>query len=96
MPGLGQTVHYTLTRLDAQRITQRRERAELAAAEPPHVLGPSGAPVQAGDIYPAAVVRVVSLDGPVNLQVWLDGNDVHWVERVDHGPGEGCWDWPSL
>lgn len=97
MPGLGHTVLYTLTQLDVACITQRRQLAELAAASaPPYVQAPWGEPVQPGDIYPATVVRVHSLDGPISLQVHLDGTDVHWVQRAEDGPDAGQWHWPDM
>lgn len=96
MPALGQTVQYMLTTLDVDHITRRRAAAERAAADPPHLIGPSGADVAEGDIYPAIVVRVISLDGPVNLQVWLDGNDTLWTERVEEGTTPGHWAWPDM
>lgn len=96
VPSLGQTVWYALTELDVQVITDRRRAAEQSATQWPHLIGPSGAPVKAGDLFAAVVVRVVSLDGPVNLQVLLDGNHSHWVERVEHGTSQGHWSWPDL
>jgi hypothetical protein len=97
VPGLGQTVLYTLNQLDVDVITQQRENARLAAAEPPYVIGRSGNPVQVGDVYAADVVRVRGLDpeAGVNLQVRLDGNDVHWVEHVTEGTAPGYWAWPQ-
>lgn len=96
VPGLGLIVQYTLTSLDAEAIAQRRAAAQLAAANPPHLIGPSGADVHAGDIYAAVVVRVRSLDGALNLQVLLDGNDTLWVEHVEEGTTPGHWSWPGL
>jgi hypothetical protein len=98
VPGLGQNVLYTLTRLDAEVITGQRYRAGLAAAESPYVIGPSGNDVHAGDVYPACVVRVrgVDPDAGINLQVRLDGNDVHWVEHAVEGTTPGTWAWPAI
>jgi hypothetical protein len=97
VPGLGQTVLYTLTVLDAEVITGQRELARHAAAEPPYVIGRSGNEVRAGDVYAADVVRVRSIDpdAGINLQVRLDGNDVHWVEHVTEGTSPGTWAWPQ-
>lgn len=98
MPALGQTVAYCLNRLDVEVINERRRRAERAAAEPPHPVGPSGAPVAEGDVYAAVVVRMASLDPDdgLNLQVLLDGDDTLWVQRVIEGTGPGSWSWPEL
>lgn len=95
VPGLGQIVHYTLTEIDASVITTRRERARQASGEPPHPPATGGADVHTGDVYAATVVRVRSLDGEVNLQVLLDGDDAHWVEGASEGPGRGHWQWPA-
>lgn len=95
MPGLGQDVWYTLTALDAQCITDRRRAAEQAATQWPHLIGPSGSDVDKGDLVAAKVVRIRSLDGPVSLQVFLDGNDAYWVERAEAGVGPGHWTWPD-
>lgn len=98
MPGLGQTVTYVLTAADARIITDRRRRAELAAAEPPHVIGPGGAPVAQGDRCAAVVVLVrgVDPDAGVALQVLLNGNDTHWVEISTEGTIPGTWCWPDV
>lgn len=96
MPGLGQTVLYTLTPADARLITDLRARAEQAATVWPHATGPTGAPVHAGDTFPAVVVRVVSLDGPINLQVLLDGNHAYWAQHIEQGTTPGHWAWPDL
>jgi hypothetical protein len=47
--------------------------------------GREGNPVNAGDIYPAMVVRVWDQEqGLVNLRVFLDGPDVYWVTSVKY------------
>lgn len=96
MPTLGQSVLYVLTELDAEVITDRRRRAEQAAAETGGPYGPCGADVSEGDLYPAVVVRAHSLDGPLSLQVFLDGTDTHWAQHVDHGTTPGTWCWPDM
>lgn len=99
MPGLGQTVTYTLTAADARIITDRRSRAELAAAEPPHVIGPGGAPVAQGDRCAAIIVLVrnaIEPEASVALQVVLNGTDTHWVELAYEGTGPGTWCWPDV
>lgn len=70
-PKLGDQVHYMLTERDAEQINTRRMAAPDAAR---------GNRAQAGDTYPAVIVRV--WDTNVNLQVALDGNDSHWATSV--------------
>lgn len=33
-------------------------------------------------------------DTPVNGQVWLDGTDTHWVQKVTCGSQPGQFTWP--
>jgi hypothetical protein len=98
VPRLGQDLLYCLTKLDAEQITDRRQRAAQAAVEWPHTIGPTGADVAEGDLYPATVVRLVSLDPEdgLNLQVALDGTDTHWVQRAIEGTEPGTWCWPDI
>lgn len=81
-PTIGRFVHYTLTDDDAATIASRRTD-----------LGVGGNAVQAGDIYPAVVVR--TFGGPaVNLQVLLDGWDTYWAHSRCEGDEAGHWHWP--
>lgn len=66
----GRTVLYRLTDGDVVRIAQ--QRAERLV---------QGNTVQAGDEFPALIVKVWDADfaGLCNLQVFLDGPDVLWV-----------------
>ena len=34
-------------------------------------------------------------NGAVQLQVFLDGNDVLWATSVCVGEGPGTWSWPA-
>jgi hypothetical protein len=99
-PSLGRIVHYTLTDGDAQAANRRRAtvaRWAETTGEQLHV----GARVAPGDVFPALVVRIERPPGTVNLQVFLDGNDVLWVERAEPSgttPNEatlGTWSWPT-
>lgn len=96
MPGLGQDVWYTLTAQDVQLITDRRRAAEQAATQWPHLIGPRGSEVAEGDLVAAKVVKIHALDGPLSLQVYLDGNDTLWAEHISEGNTPGHWSWPDL
>lgn len=96
-PSLGRIVHYTLTDGDAQAVNRRRaatSRWAETTGEQLHV----GSRVSPGDVFPAMVVQAGE---PTNLQVFLDGNDVLWVERVEPSrttPEDatlGTWSWPT-
>lgn len=85
-PTPGRVVHYTLSEDDARVITHRRET----------VHGVHGNFVQAGQVYPATVVRVFEANpnGACNLQVQLDGTDTHWATSRPEGTEPGTWAWP--
>jgi hypothetical protein len=104
-PTIGRIVHYKLSESDAAAINVRRRdfRAFEASHEHPHKPGTPpatghiahyGNDVAAGDVFPAAVVRVWD-DGKVNLQVFLDGNDAFWATSREQGEEPGCWEWPQ-
>ncbi len=103
-PSLGRIVLYRLTPGDAEKINRRRTTggaiAERIAGEtwPDGAQAHIGNTVNAGDEFPATVVRVWDQDN-VNLQVLLDGNDVYWATTIPPVAGDatsaaGCWRWP--
>ena len=96
-PSIGRIVHYKLSAHDAEAINRRR--ADFAAAPPAstgfqaHV----GNTAEAGQVFPAMIVRVFDPEGDSgtsNLQVSLDGNDLYWATSRKTGEGEGTWAWP--
>jgi hypothetical protein len=102
-PSIGRIVHYTLAEQDAAQINKRRADARnlngagvtLASQE----LGPQihiGNPVEAGDVYPAMIVRTwgPEVHHSQQLQVFLDGNDTFWATSVSEGEGQRHWSWP--
>lgn len=109
IPTAGRIVLYKLNTYDAGRINQWRDdagafnRSLLVKPEPGergrsgHVLH-TGNPVQAGEVYPALVVRVFgppeSPDAAVNLKVQLDGDDDYWATSRGEGSHPGQWAWP--
>ncbi|KAB2384747.1 hypothetical protein [Actinomadura montaniterrae] len=105
-PTIGRIVRYTLTEADADAINRRRADFEAFQRTilPPRVSGTGGATghqahvgnrAQAGQTYPAMVVRVFDPSATTaNLQVSLDGNDTYWATSRTEGDGEGHWVWP--
>lgn len=104
-PTIGRIVHYTLSADDAAQISLRRadfdayRRTHPARPQPgqPGATGHQahvGNHVEAGQTYPALVVRT-SRSSLVNLQVFLDGNDVYWATSRAEGTEPGTWCWPT-
>ncbi|WP_329311693.1 hypothetical protein [Streptomyces sp. NBC_01262] len=92
-PAIGDTVLYELTEHDAKAINTRRIISSLAPAA---TVQKETSDVRAGDIYAAIIVRAwqATPDTACNLQVLLDGPDVHWAQSVFPGEGPGHWHWP--
>lgn len=96
-------MHYVLSPEDAFKINGRRTNGAVIQdriLEDKWSIGAQahiGNTVTAGDVLPAMVVRVLPGE-QVNLQVFLDGNDVFWVTtRAEAAPGRtepGRWHWP--
>ena len=96
-PTIGHIVHYTLAEEDADAINRRRADFANRPGGPGNegFAGHVGNHVQAGDTYPAMVVRVFDPSvTTANLQVFLDGNDTYWATSRTEGDGECHWFWP--
>ncbi|MDP9185616.1 MAG: hypothetical protein M3O29_08120 [Actinomycetota bacterium] len=102
-PSIGRIVHYKISEQDAVQINKRRADAKNLNAAGVTLasqgLGPQihiGNGVQAGDVYPAMIVRTWggTRGSSVQLQVFLDGNDTFWATSVSEGDGERNWQWP--
>ena len=108
LPTPGRIVEYTLTAQDAEQVNRRRldfaayHDAHFSSQPARPNPGSTGATghvahlgnkVEAGDAFPAMVVRV-NASASVNLQVHLDGTDVLWAPSRVEGDGEGRWFWP--
>ncbi len=101
---LGRIVHYVLSEQDALKINGRRTDGASIQDRILEDKWPCGAQAHignkawAGDILPAIVVKVLPSE-QVNLQVFLDGNDVYWATtRAQAAPGRmepGRWHWPA-
>lgn len=75
---IGRIVHYTLADHDVAAIhPDTRPRN----------------PVNAGDTFPAMVVR--DWGECVNLQVFLDGSATYWATSRKEGEEPGTWAWPK-
>ncbi|WP_313033426.1 Gp49 family protein [Stenotrophomonas acidaminiphila] len=101
---LGRIVYYVLSEQDALKINGRRTDGASIQDRILEDKWPCGAQAHignkacAGDILPAMVVKVLPNE-QVNLQVFLDGNDVYWATtRAQAAPGRmepGRWHWPA-
>lgn len=83
-PHLGDVVLYTLTPEDVLTINARRFTITALTGTPPLT----------GDTYAAHIVQLNQNPDTANLQVLLDGNDLHWVQNAPHGQGPGHWHTP--
>ncbi|MFK0173426.1 hypothetical protein ACIQU5_32050 [Streptomyces sp. NPDC090306] len=84
-PTIGRIVLYQLAEQDAATITAVRQQT-----------GRQGNSVRAGDVFPALVVGVwAGSSGPLNLSVFLDGQDTHWATSRVEGREPGNWAWPD-
>lgn len=86
-PSIGRIVHYQLGASDVAAIRTRRiDRRH-------------GNEVEVGEVRPAMIVRVngdpETPSVTVNLQVFLDGDDVEWITSRMHGNGAFMWRWPG-
>lgn len=96
-PTIGRIVHYTLNAGDAEAINRRRKdfADSQSAAAATGFVGHVGNQAEAGQVYPAMVVRVFDPRATTaNLQVLLDGNDSYWATSRTERDGEGGWAWP--
>lgn len=96
---IGTIVQYRLTAEDASKTNARRADARgnvgQMQRERPGYQAHWGRDIPEVSVAPAIVTRVLVLEGSVNLQVFLDGSDSLWVERVVEGDGPGTWSWSA-
>jgi hypothetical protein len=90
-PTIGRIVLYTLNKLDADFINQRRKQAR-ENGRLGEIAIHYGNDAAEGQIFPADVVR--DHGGSVNLQVKLDGTDTYWATSAAEGDQPGTWAWP--
>lgn len=86
-PTVGGILLYELSEQDASQINRRRNRLSAIQPMSRHI-----GVVESGLIVPMIVTAVD--ESLVNGQVFLDGGDSLWVERVSEGMGPTCWSWP--
>ncbi|MFJ8349000.1 hypothetical protein ACIQ9J_22090 [Streptomyces sp. NPDC094153] len=96
-PSVGRIVHYRLSEQDADAINRRRVDFQQSgvAHQRTGVVGHVGNHAEAGETFPAVIVRV--WEEPtvtVNLRVLLDGNDTLWATSRAEGSEPGAWAWP--
>jgi len=97
IPTLGRIVIYRLKQEDADAINRRRNPDQGAPAVsenwPPGAQRHMGNMAHRGDEFPALIVRLWGLTegAAVQLQVFLDGNDVFWATSVVEGEENGMW-----
>lgn len=82
-PTIGRVVQYTLSESDVALIQSKHQDRSSSNA------------VQAGDAYPAMIVRVWGTGEHVNLQVFLDGDCSYWATSRAEGDTAGFWSWPE-
>ena len=104
VPYLGSVVIYRLTAADAEAINRLRTTDEKIAkrvAIENWCIGAQahiGNKARASQEFPMMVVAISKGENStvVNGQVFLDGNDVLWVQGVSEGPRNGKWYWPPI
>lgn len=98
-PAPGRIVRYALSETDAAQVNRRRTTPARIADRivkdqwPLGAQAHVGAEVEVGEVFPAMIVKV-GAEGGVNLQVFLDGNDVFWAQAIALGEGPGTFHWP--
>jgi hypothetical protein len=98
-PTIGRTVLYQVTEYDANDINRRRKdwHQSKGAQNRAGVVGHVGNHVEAGDVFPAVIVRVWNeATVTCNLRVLLDGTDVYWATSRAEGTQPGTWAWPVI
>lgn len=98
-PAPGRHVLYVLGETDVETINATRAlSAATCPADKNHLAPARGNYVQAGDIYPAMLIRIWNPEtGLANLQVFLDGTDSHWAtsRELNSEKSPGTWHWPE-
>ena len=104
MEGLkpGRIVYFVFSEQHAAEVMRRRTNSASIADRLKDGVWPAGAQahigneVNAGEIYPAMVLRVWSDEsGCSNLKVMLDGSDEYWATSISYDASKkpGTWHW---
>lgn len=78
MPTVGQIVNYRASKEDADTANGRRSTVAQSHC---------GGHMKAGDVLPLMVTKIN--EKTFNGQLFLDGNDSHWVKGTTFGEAEG-------
>lgn len=103
-PLVGRVVQYQLSEFDVEQINRRRRdfgayrrmvATGLATGTLHHTgyVAHVGNDVRVAETYPAIIVRTWGAEpgSAVNLQVFLDGNDIFWATSRTEGVNPGQW-----
>lgn len=80
LPALGEMVLYRLSQKAVQQINRDRQSG----------IGVRGNLIKPGDTF-AMMCTAHNVDGSINGQVFLDGNDHFWAVMCTYGPDPGQW-----
>lgn len=97
-PSPGRIVLYTISEHEAVEINRRRRDFHESRSADQHtgLVGHIGNHAEAGDVYPAIIVRVWEESTVTcNLRVLLDGTDTYWATSREQGGGSSQWSWPE-
>ena len=79
-PALGEMVLYRLSKKAVMQINKDRQSG----------IGVRGNLIKEGDTF-AMMCTAHNVDGSINGQVFMDGNDHFWAVMVTHGTEPGQW-----
>lgn len=100
-PDIGRIVRYCLSEQDAAEINTARKKAlaDVRSKTSDRAVVPArvGNQVKAGDVVAMMIVAIHGTGNCVNGQLFLDGNDSHWVTSRSLGETvqPGSWGWPA-
>jgi hypothetical protein len=99
VPTLGRIVYFKLANWHAEEINRRRKDAvremDYHRWKKNGTMVHCGNEVKAGQIVPAVIVAVWGNTPTcaVNLKLFLDGSDNHWITSVSVGEKDGDYHW---
>lgn len=99
VPTLGRIVYFKLANWHAEEINRRRkhgaESLDYHRWKKNGTMVHCGNAVAAGQVVPAMIVAVWGNTPTcaVNLKLFLDGSDAHWITSVSVGEKDGDYHW---